>query len=157
MECICGLNIGGRNHHCEIPCIKKHLEFICCDENNCEKCKTSQEVEEKRRIYENQWRENADGCIFCTECDAIISAGEAYELPKNCHCKWYTDTEAIDRCKYCHEPYNYDYKDCTKPCTKCYWAWDTDYKGVWRCSFCYTDCKLLAKKACKCDEDVDSS
>ena len=122
-----------------------------------DEAKMTKTMQEKQRIYESQWEENADECISCKYCDVIIAMENAYKLPKECECKWYTDTEATDRCKYCHEPYHYNCKDCLKPCTKCYWAWDTDDKGGCWSSFCYAECVLLEKKTCSCDdEDVDS-
>ena len=98
IECICGVQIG-REHKCPTDIkAKNSLEVSLCDADNCETCIQWKKDQDKRKAFLDQWYEDEDGYMRCSECH--IKCQDV--MPKECECDWYVDENGISRCKECH-------------------------------------------------------
>ena len=117
LVCACGTIIQG-NHCCNIKPATK-IEIQECKHPSSKNCPICLE-KEKEHEYGEQWRKDESGyscCVFCGE--------KSYEeLPKLCNCAAYVDTDGVQKCKACHEPWTEQYME--TECSFCgsYWCGD---------------------------------
>ena len=87
VSCICGKEISGE-HTCYNIQVKE------CNDENCAICKYKKELQ----LFIDQWYEDRDGYSRCSTCGDKCDA----ELPKECSCNAYIDTDGVEKCKSCN-------------------------------------------------------
>ena len=91
VSCICGKEISGE-HTCNDIQVKE------CNTVNCTICKYKKD----EQLFIDQWYEDRDGYSRCSTCG--VKSDD--ELPKDCSCNAYIDTDGIEKCKSCNHPWN---------------------------------------------------
>ena len=91
VSCICGKEISGE-HTCNDIQVKE------CNTVNCAICKYKKD----EQLFIDQWYEDRDGYSRCSTCR--VKSDD--ELPKDCNCNAYIDTDGVEKCKSCNHPWS---------------------------------------------------